>query len=255
MTLNIIIIILLFTLIFICLLIFHKARRSHLFLYNIKQQNTILLENNYRQIEALIGLYQTLPLDLALPPLRDWAGSPDYLSILAQEIIKKRPETIVECGSGASSLIIGACLKKLGKGHCYSLDHNLEYAQKTREALTQQGLSEFVTIIDAPLMPISINSENWNWYTLTQLTVDKIDLLNIDGPPMDTGPLARYPAIPLLLNRLAENAVIILDDAGRPDERAAVSRWQNEFNLLNTVYLNTEKGLTICRLSGRGFVA
>ena len=141
---NGIILLCLLTIIVFSTLIFHKSKRIHLFLFDFKQQQITLIENNYRQLEALIGIYQTLPLKQALPPLRGWAGSPDYLSILAAKILQKEPKIVVECGSGSSSLVIGACLKKLDSGHCYSLDHNPEFAQQTRNALINQDRKSVV---------------------------------------------------------------------------------------------------------------
>jgi predicted O-methyltransferase YrrM len=226
-------------------LIFHKTRRIHLFLFDLKQQQLTATENQYRQLEALIGLYQTLPLQQALPPLRGWTGSPDYLLALAQRTLEKTPNIAVECGSGSSSLVIGACLKKLGKGHCYSLDHNPEFAQKTRDALAAQSLTDYVTVVDAPLIPYQINAETLSWYKLDQLTAKNIELLNIDGPPMDTNPLARYPALPLLKDLIAPNCLVLLDDAARADEKAIVARWRTEFPNLQTTSISTEKGLTV----------
>jgi hypothetical protein len=49
--------------------------------------------------------------------------------------------------------------------------------------------------------------------------IDEIDLLLVDGPPGSLGEMARYPALHVLESQLASNAVVILDDADRPDER------------------------------------
>ena len=43
-----------------------------------------------------------------------------------------------------------------------------------------------------------------------------------------SGPLARYPALPLLRDRCAPGARFILDDAARPDEKAIINRWTRE---------------------------
>ena len=52
-------------------------------------------------------------------------------------------------------------------------------------------------------------------------TKDTIDLLIIDGPPVKTNQLARYPALPLLFSKLSKECIIILDDAARPSEQQA----------------------------------
>jgi hypothetical protein len=58
--------------------------------------------------------------------------------------------------------------------------------------------------------------------------INEIDLLLVDGPPGSLGEMARYPALHALENQLAPNAVVILDDAGRPDEQGIVRRWITE---------------------------
>jgi hypothetical protein len=40
--------------------------------------------------------------------------------------------------------------------------------------------------------------------------------------------MARYPALHVLESQLAPNAVVILDDADRPDEQGIVRRWITE---------------------------
>ena len=52
-----------------------------------------------------------------------------------------------------------------------------------------------------------------------------IDLLIVDGPPGSTGTRARFPAYPLLSERLAPSALILVDDLQRSDERAVVDAW------------------------------
>ena len=40
-----------------------------------------------------------------------------------------------------------------------------------------------------------------------------------------TGPIARYPAVPVLLDRLSSTAAVVLDDMVRQDEQEVVRRW------------------------------
>ncbi|HZL04081.1 MAG TPA: hypothetical protein VFE45_01440, partial [Coriobacteriia bacterium] len=71
---------------------------------------------HYQQVEALIGLYETLDIGLPLPPMRGWPASPDFARELACVIAETRPQTIVEIGSGVSTLVAGYALKKNGMG-------------------------------------------------------------------------------------------------------------------------------------------
>ena len=67
-------------------------------------------------------------------------------------------------------------------------------------------------------------------------------MLVIDGPPLDTNALARYPAGPRLFSRLAPNGTAFLDDAARPDETQAVARWREAFPRLIRGNPTCEKG-------------
>lgn len=235
----------------ICLALYWKVRKIHLGVLDFASQQSASAGKLYRQLESLIGIYQTLPFQRALPPLRGWAGSPDYLLELARHTLQRAPNVVVECGSGSSSLIIGSCLKKLGKGHCYSLDHDSGYAQKTREELVAHGLDQWVTVLDAPLVQHRINGDEWSWYSLDELPVRDIELLNVDGPPMDVNRLARYPVLPLLKDRIASNCVILMDDAARADETAIVQRWMSEFSNVEAMSVEAEKGLAVLKMSAR----
>ena len=56
-----------------------------------------------------------------------------------------------------------------------------------------------------------------------------IDVLIIDGPPGIPNANTRYPAIPLLYDRLQPGALIVVDDTIRADERKAMASWQGQF--------------------------
>lgn len=54
-------------------------------------------------------------------------------------------------------------------------------------------------------------------------------MLIVDGPPGRVNKDARYPALPLLHERLNPGAHVFLDDATRPDERRILTQWLAEF--------------------------
>ena len=197
----------------------------------------------YHQIEALTGLNALIHPNLPLPALRDWAGSPDFLLELARKVIAQKPTTIVECSCGASTLVSAHACRLVGSGHVYSLEHEPKFAQETRDRLKEAGLEQWASVIDAPLETLDLLGEEFPWYSLTSLPDLKIDMLVVDGPPAPLRPLARYPAGPKLLPRLAPGAVVLIDDASRPDEREIVKRWLLEFPELHLQTIPAEKGL------------
>ena len=233
-----------------CALAAHKARRAHLMQFELRHAIAQESATLYRQLEALQALQQELSLPHSLPPLRGWAASPDFLLELVRHAQDARPRTVVECSSGASTLVLARCMQLNGGGKVYSLEHDPVYAAQTRANLKRMGLSEYAEVLDAPLTPFHAGAEAWSWYRYEVLPPDlRIDLLAIDGPPMTTGPLARYPAGPALFGRLAANSAVFLDDAARAEETAILDRWKREFPQLGQSMLYCEKGCAVLRTS------
>lgn len=237
------------------ILIYRKIKRVDLETWDLRNliRNEVSTTESrlYRQLESLHALHEILKLPTPLPPLRDWAGSPDFLLEVCRETLSRRPETIVECSSGASTLVAARCCQINGKGHVFSLENGPEFAEKTRSLLHEAGLSEWATVVDAPLEQVTISDERYPWYSLNALPDRAIDLLIVDGPPGLLRKQARYPAGNLLIPRLSEDGLVILDDASRADEREIIQRWKNEFPELHIETRSAEKGLALLARSHR----
>lgn len=183
----------------------------------------------FRQWQCLQALQQDLSFAKSLPPAGGKAASPDFLKLLADHILQEKPEVVVECGSGLSSVVISRCLQINGKGRLYSLEHMEAFADQTRRQLDRQGLSNWARIIDAPLEPRQFNGRTFNWYRSRELPDLPIDLIVVDGPPARTGVSPRYPAGPLLFSRLSACGAVLIDDAARPEEQAVIAEWRKAF--------------------------
>jgi predicted O-methyltransferase YrrM len=203
---------------------------------------------NYRQIESLFFLYSTMKIRHPLPPMRDWAISPDFANIIISLIRECRPKVVLELGSGVSTLIAAYTLEENKAGAVVSLDHDAQFAATTIDNIAKHGLQAIATVTPAPLKEIKIHGKSWQWYDLEQLRDPKpVDLLIVDGPPVTTQKLARYPAMPVLFPLLSADAVILLDDAHRADETKIVNLWLQEFGSFKKENINAEKGATILR--------
>ena len=151
-----------------------------------------------------------------------WSLRPQALR-LVEALVGGGRTSVVECGSGLSTVTIARALRD---GHVHALEHDRHWAATTRAALADEGLTEFATVIDAPLVD--------GWYDgagLERLPAGGIDLLLVDGPPAGEPETERrrYPALPMLAARLAPDAAILLDDADRDGERWTLDRWLAEF--------------------------
>ena len=207
------------------------------------------------QLEDLEQILHLVDLRYPLNRLGGWAASADFVKIVYKEIlalVKKNPKPVIlEAGSGVSTILIAYLLEKYAPEATFiSLDHDIDYKSKTERELALHNLTN-VHLLYAPLRKYQIGKELWYWYEiatlLESLQDSKIDLLSIDGPPMATQPLARYPVLPLLQDKLAQDYVLLLDDADREDEKAIVRKWKREFGPFEAEHVATEKGTVLLR--------
>ncbi|MEE2044731.1 class I SAM-dependent methyltransferase [Nocardiopsis tropica] len=213
---------------------------------------TVQGRNDYEQQVAWTELREHLDTPTFMPPLRGWAASPDVMRLLVRDIDRRRPGLVVECGSGSSSVWIGYALRRAGAGRLVAIEHDARYAELSRALVASHGLEDVVEIRTAPLTGFEPGDGEAGegpdggarrWYDTSVLAdLEDIGLLFVDGPPEATGSQARYPAVPVLLPRCAEAAVIVLDDASRPDERALGDRWLAENPGLRRTEEAAEKG-------------
>jgi predicted O-methyltransferase YrrM len=160
-----------------------------------------------------------------MPSSGHWAISPTGLLDVLHLIEQKQPKVVLEIGSGTSTIWMAYALEKLG-GRLVSVDHDPGYAERTRTLLRAHGLDGVAEVRLAALRPLTVHGEEFQWYDTDALAdVNDIDLLLVDGPPGATGPIARYPAVPVLLDRLSSTAAVVLDDMVRQDEQEVVRRW------------------------------
>ncbi len=192
-------------------------------------------------------LENALGLDKALPVTKKWSAAADFLKIISDYCLENKPETIVECSSGTSSLVLSQCCKLNQYGHVYSLENGEEFVNKTRQHLDTFSLSEYGDVFFAPLKTIVLNNEKFQWYDLEKLPELEIDLLIIDGPPGFIQKHSRYPALPLLSKLLAKDCVVFLDDAARDDEQEMVRRWLKTYPEFQADYIENERGCSILK--------
>jgi predicted O-methyltransferase YrrM len=172
---------------------------------------------------------QLIPDDRPMPVLgANWAATAPTILFIVDEILGDAGRrNILECGSGASTLWAAAALRHRGAGHVVTLEADASFGAETRARLAEHGLESWATVVDAPLVDTTIEGHGQQpWYDLSNLgDLDEVDLLFVDGPPGLTAELARYPAVPKLLERLRVGALVVLDDTDRRDERRIVRLW------------------------------
>jgi predicted O-methyltransferase YrrM len=207
------------------------------------------IDNQVVLLEDYMQLMRLVPMSLPMPRPGTWAASEDLLLWLAGDVLEHRPRTVVDLGSGQSSVWMAAAMRTAGyDGRVIGVDHDEAYAQATRELARRQGVEDWLTVIHAPLREQVIEGRSVRWYDLDALAdIEGIDLLCIDGPPGQGTSHARWPALPALFARLSAKATVVLDDMIRRDEQEILEEWTGLYPGFEVERLDFEKGAAIMR--------
>ena len=130
--------------------------------------------------------------------------------------------SILECGSGLSTIVVGAIARRRGLSH-WALEHTPEWASKVQAYLDKYQIDS-VVLCTAPLKDYG----DYSWYEPPLESMpDRFDLVVCDGPPGRVKG-GRYGLVPVMRPRIKPGCVILLDDAHRKKERAIAQRWVAE---------------------------
>jgi precorrin-6B methylase 2 len=187
-----------------------------------------MLPSDVVNLQRLVG--EVVASDASLPSLGGQAVTARSILDVADEIRRAEgPVTIVDLGSGSSTVLDALVLQSTGRGgHVFALEADPATAAETRAALALHGVRNIATVVDAPLTQVKLPDGTASpWYAMNQLTgISEIDILFVDGPEGTAAGLARFPAFPLLAERLKPGALVVLDDTNRADEKAIVRLWK-----------------------------
>lgn len=126
---------------------------------------------------------------------------------------------VLECGSGATTLLVGAMTAQQGSP-VIVLEHDRRWYDYMRPILAHLGY-DHVRLVHAPLMDYGA----YGWYQIPAVLPNGISLVVCDGPPGSIHG-GRYGLMPLMGENLAEECVILLDDTHRAAEKEILSAWR-----------------------------
>ncbi|WP_276483907.1 class I SAM-dependent methyltransferase [Paraflavitalea pollutisoli] len=185
-----------------------------------------------------LGLLQPLLQDYPFLPITGASLRPYCLVHILNDIIVNRRKSIIEFGSGVSTILIGRLLKKNRlEARLISVEHNEEWCGVLQEQLTREGLGDRAEVIHAPLTDSVLGLDGNEWYDRDLLSrrLDdrRFDMVIVDGPPawQQGREKARYPALPFILDRLLPHYSLYLDDANRSGEQSIIELWKNEYGI------------------------
>ncbi len=110
-----------------------------------------------------------------------------------------------------------------------------------KERLADEGLEDRVTFVYAPLTECKHAKNGLKWYDEDAInaqtsSVSHFDMVLVDGPMAfrKSISLSRYPAVPYLLPRLADQYAVFLDDSNRSGEKQIAQWWKAELDAKET---------------------
>lgn len=170
-----------------------------------------------------------------------WAADTEYLEAVLERALALRGP-VLECGSGLSTLLLGAIVERNG-AELWTLEHHSGWHDWVRKQLNRYGLRSTHLIL-APLQDYG----EFSWYCppLDDMP-GEFTLVVCDGPPGDT-PGGRYGLLPVMRQRLAAAAEILLDDTARLAEAQIARRWGQESNA-SVTFLGRDNGFASIQLN------
>lgn len=182
-------------------------------------------------------------------PLTGMSLRPYALAFMLNEIVINKRESIIEFGTGISTVLI-ARLIKLNKlsTKLVTVDENESWQQMIKEILIKENIQDCVQFIQTSLVKNkSVDSIDTNhWYNEAEVGRQLSDEMNfdmviVDGPTAhdESIALSRYFAMPFLKNKLKNSNVIFLDDCVRKGETRILKLWAEEFGREFKIYDST----------------
>lgn len=151
-----------------------------------------------------------------------WVASPEYLTACVESALKTQG-SIVECGSGLTTIVMGIIAAKRNLAYI-ALESDYEWFSSVREKVERLKLSN-VRLFHTPIK----DYRDFSWYDLSNISIpDDVSLVVCDGPPSTTRG-GRYGMLPMLKKFLTKECQVLLDDAQREGEQETIRLWSEEF--------------------------
>ncbi|MBT7084620.1 MAG: hypothetical protein HN737_08270 [Desulfobacterales bacterium] len=150
-----------------------------------------------------------------------WVALDEYLASCINQALTLSG-SILECGSGLSTILIGVIANNRGQS-LWVLEHKPEWATKVQRYIDRYKLNSVVMCTKSLK-----DYGDFCWYEVPLESMpESFSLVICDGPPGGIKG-GRYGLVPIMNTRLKKGCVILLDDAFREQELAIARRWEAE---------------------------
>jgi hypothetical protein len=151
--------------------------------------------------------------------LGSWTLAGDSMNLLDRMITDTRPQTILEFGSGASTVFLAHVLRELhgSRARVLSIEEHASEVERTLEQLDATALRETADVLHVPLAKGNSPDEVPR-YALDDALQHEIESLRptfvlVDGPGPAGGMAGRYATIADIVPVLQRSSLVVLDDA------------------------------------------
>jgi predicted O-methyltransferase YrrM len=204
------------------------------------------LDTLYAQFSGLLQIQNAMEGKPVLRPMRGWALSPDAMMWILADLQERPAPTVIEFGSGQSTIILAAALKHRN-GRFLSVENDPEYSALIQRQVAAWGLTDQVQFVHAPLCDTS-DEITIRSYQTSALPDISADIVLVDGPPYENGTFTRLHPLRWAVRHLKPLGAIFLDDSARDFEQACLKQLATEYPNLRITHRIAEKGLAELRL-------
>ncbi len=193
------------------------------------------------RLETLIECLPVVPASsLPLPePSGDDSAGPDLLREAILQINAVKPSLVVALGCGTGCVLLGHAVQACG-ARLVCLEQDESAVDLCKALITAHSLSAVVDLVYAPIVATILSNEIWCWYDVDKLEAGQIDILIVNGPPERVQKQSKYPALPLLCNRLNPSCVVLLAQGREAD---VALRWIERFPNFRLQFRGVEGGV------------
>lgn len=172
-------------------------------------------------------------------PFGVWRASTGALDVVEASIANRRPATVIEFGSGVSTVCLARYLADVhGAGDAFrliSVEQDAGHAAATRDLLAEHGAPVGVRVVHSPLVPPAVEGGDWCYERTDELAeiadAPRPRLAFIDGPgqtPGASGAVSmRHGVVPLLADLIDSPCRILFDDALDDPMLLTAQRWSS----------------------------
>jgi predicted O-methyltransferase YrrM len=111
------------------------------------------------------------------------SGNTDYL-MLYRYIVERKPDYVLELGSGISTLFIACAMEEVGKGHLVTVDHIAHYSEEAGRTMPAELAKRVDFVVSQSVGEVygGVSAVRYR-----EIPTHPYDMIYVDGPPTLVG--------------------------------------------------------------------